>query len=92
MPIYKIKLDNDTITRLEIVDRYHGITTLNPEIKDWLNETVGRQVDIDTMVKASLVPDKNYRLWNFGSSANSGSYIFRFTNPDDLMMFKLRWH
>lgn len=93
MAIHKIKLDDETISRLEILDRYQGTTSLNSEIKSWLNENVGRHVDIDTLVKASLIPEKDYRLWNFSRSATSDkSYIFRFTNPDDLMMFKLRWH
>jgi len=95
MPLYKIKLDKDTVARLDIVETYQGISSLKPEIQNWLNENVGRQVDIDTMVKASLMPEKKYRLWNFTHSRNisdSSSFIFRFTNADDLMLFKLRWH
>ena len=95
MPIYKIKLDPETVRRLDIIEMYQGARGLTPEIKDWLNTTIGREVDIDTMVQASLKPERNYRLWNFTRSRDiqeDGSYIFRFLHPDDLMLFKLRWH
>ena len=60
MTIYKIRFDKETADRLEICSYPTRIPSLNTEIKKWLNENVGNELDIYTLAKASLYPDRNY--------------------------------